>query len=134
MAAPGRSLGSLAAIDRKLSALKIDSAAGRAFKYEAAQPPDTMAQQSGHIVEQVHDEPHLAGRRLTVRFLQQQVEGRGLSPAAVADRYDLDVADVYRALAYYHENPEEMRAAERRREQVVADNREDAVTGPEDLE
>jgi len=93
-----------------------------------------MAQQSGRIVERVHDEPHLAGRRLTVRFLQQQVEERGLSSATVADRYDLDVADVYRALAYYHDHPEEMRAVERRREQVVADNREDAVTGPEDLE
>lgn len=85
-------------------------------------------------MQEVHDEPHIAGRRITVRFVQQQVEGRGLDPETVADRYDLDVADVYRALTYYHDHPEEMALVERRREETVRKHREDAVTGPEDLE
>jgi uncharacterized protein (DUF433 family) len=52
---------------------------------------------------EIHDEPHIEGRRLTVRFVHDRVEGRGLEPGTVADRHDLDVADVYQALAYYHD-------------------------------
>lgn len=105
-----------------------------AFKYEDALQPDTMAQTAGRIVEEVHDEPHVAGRRITVRFLQQQVEERGLDPGVVAEKYDLALADVYRALAYYHDHPEEMDEVERRRREVVDEHREEAVTGPDELE
>lgn len=46
----------------------------------------------------------------------------------------MDVADVYRALAYYHDNPGEMHDVERRRERRVRRSREEgAVTGPGDL-
>jgi hypothetical protein len=47
-----------------------------------------------------------------------RVEKRGLSPERVAERYHLDIADVYEALAYYHNNPEEMQQIERRHEQA----------------
>ncbi len=93
-----------------------------------------MAQTAGRIVEEVHDEPHIEGRRITVRFVRERVEGVGLDPETVADRYDLDLADVYRALAYYHDHPGEMREVERRRRERVEEHREQAVTGPEDLE
>lgn len=93
-----------------------------------------MAQQAGRIVEEVHDEPHIEGRRITVRFVQQQVEERGIEPAVVADRYDLDLADVYRALAYYHDHPTRMRAVERDREHVIEEHRDDVAAGPEGLE
>lgn len=72
-----------------------------------------MAQRSAGIVtdEGVHGgEPRIEGRRITVRHVHDLVEGGGLSAQAVADRHDLAVADVYRALAYYHEHPEEMTA------------------------
>lgn len=83
-----------------------------------------MAVQTHEIVSadesDIHDEPHLSGRRLTVRTLVGAVEDAGLDPREVADRYDLPVSDVYRALTYYHDHPEEMariehdrRAAER---------------------
>ena len=91
-----------------------------------------MAQATRGIVREVHDEPHLEGRRLTVRYLRAQVEERGLSPQEVADKYDLDLADVYRALTYYYDNPEEMRTVERRRRERIEANREQAVTGPDD--
>ena len=68
----------------------------------------------------VHDEPHIDGRRLTVRFIRERVEERGLDPGTVASRHDLDVADVYQALAYYHDHPEEMAETERRRRKTVA--------------
>lgn len=74
--------------------------AARMFKGEDAQ--DTaMSQVTRGIVRELHDEPHLEGRRLTVRFCKAQVEDRGLDPRTVADRHDINVADVYRALTYY---------------------------------
>ena len=68
-------------------------------------------------------------------FIYEQVEGRGLAPQTVADRYDLDVASVYRALAYYHEHPEEMADIQTRRERrrEEAEDNPDVVTGPDDL-
>jgi uncharacterized protein (DUF433 family) len=91
-----------------------------------------MSQTARRIVQEVHDEPHLEGRRLTVRFLKEQVEDRGLSPRTVADRHDLDVADVYRALTYYHDHPEEIRAVERRRQSAVEEHRH-LTTDPSDV-
>lgn len=91
-----------------------------------------MSQTARGIVRNLHDEPHLEGRRVTVQFLKTQVEDRGLSPRTVADRHDLDVADVYRALTYYHDNPAEMRAVERQREDAIAEH-DELTTDPEDL-
>ena len=75
----------------------------------------------------VHDEPHVNGRRLTVRFISDRVDGRGLDPGTVASRHDLDVADVYQALANYHDHTEEMAEAERRRRETVARHEADMV-------
>ena len=91
-----------------------------------------MSQVTRRIVRELHDEPHLEGRRITVQFVKTQVEDRGLEPRTVADRHDIDVADVYRALTHYHDHPEEMRAVERRREQAVEDH-EDMTTDPADV-
>lgn len=66
----------------------------------------------------IHDEPHIQGSRVTVQLIHSRVEERGLEPETVARRYDLPVSAVYRALAYYHEHPEEMREAERQREEA----------------
>jgi len=57
-----------------------------------------------------------------------------VDPEEVADRYDLDIADVYRALTYYYDNSEEMAAVRRRRAETIQDHREEATTSPEDLE
>ena len=65
------------------------------------------------------DEPHIAGRRISVRQVYALVEERDVGPETVADRYDLDVADVYHALAYYHDNPREMSAVETERDEAM---------------
>jgi uncharacterized protein (DUF433 family) len=95
-----------------------------------------MAAQAYRIVSgedsTLHDEPHIEGRRITVQFIHERVERRGLSPQTVADHHDLTLGDVYRALAYYHDNPEEMRRVERRRRRAVADNAH-LTTDPEDV-
>jgi uncharacterized protein (DUF433 family) len=82
-----------------------------------------MAQTARRIVTELHDEPHLEGRRVTVRRLQGLVEDAGRPAVDVADEFDLDVADVYAALQYYHTHPEEMERAEERRQSRERDAR-----------
>jgi len=91
-----------------------------------------MSRQQSRIVRELRDEPHIAGRRITVQFIRERVEGRGLEPRTVAERHDLDVADVYRALTYYHDNPDEMRAVERQRA-AAFDDHEQLTTDPEEV-
>jgi uncharacterized protein (DUF433 family) len=81
-----------------------------------------MATQEYRIVSgdgsEIHNEPHIEGSRITVRDVSVRVETRGIRPERVAERYNLDIADVYEALAYYHNNPEEMQRVEERHEQA----------------
>jgi uncharacterized protein (DUF433 family) len=79
-----------------------------------------------------HDEPHLPGSRITVRDIGQRVEERGDSPVRVAERFDIDLAAVYEALAYYHGNPEEMRQVEKRHERAVDVAKERSTLSPPD--
>ena len=72
-----------------------------------------MAQRQGRIVaseDVMGGEPRIRGRRISVRQIAELVEEGDVDPRDVAERYDLDLADVYRALTYYHEHPDEMRA------------------------
>jgi uncharacterized protein (DUF433 family) len=92
----------------------------------------SMSRVTGRIVQELHDEPHLEGRRITVQFIREQIEERGLDPRTVADRHDLDVADVYRALTYYHDHPEEMRTIERQRQDAIEEH-DHLTTDPEDV-
>lgn len=80
-------------------------------------------------------DPRIEGRRIGVYFIREQVEGRGLDPQTVANRYDLDIAAVYRALTYYHEHPEEMADIQARRERRTdtATAEPHVATGPEDI-
>jgi uncharacterized protein (DUF433 family) len=78
-------------------------------------------------------QPRIAGHRISVLQLYELVEGKGLEPKTVAGKYDLDVADVYHALAYYHDNVEEMTEVRRRRRETIERNREKALT-PDDFD
>jgi uncharacterized protein (DUF433 family) len=95
-----------------------------------------MATQRYRIVSgedsEIHDESHIEGSRITVRDVHARVEQRGLPPERVAERYNLDIADVYEALAYYHTNPEEMRRVENRHEQAVAEAKQRSSLKPPD--
>jgi uncharacterized protein (DUF433 family) len=68
----------------------------------------------------IHDEPHIEESRITVQYVQRQVEERGLRPETVADRHNLDLAGVYAALTYYHINSDEMRRVEQRRNELAS--------------
>jgi uncharacterized protein (DUF433 family) len=85
------------------------------------------------VAHDLLDEPHIAGRRVSVRQVYALVETRGVDPEAVADRFDLDVADVYHALAYYHDHPREMSAVESDREAAMTAFR-DSIDRPDGVD
>ena len=80
----------------------------------------------------IHDEPHIEGSRITIRYIHTRVEERGLRPETVADRHNLEIADVYAALTYYHKNPEEMHAVEERRAGAAKEAAEQTTLIPPD--
>lgn len=62
-------------------------------------------------------EPHIEGRRISVLQVADMIREGDHSAEYVADQFDLSLAEVYTALAYYYEHPEEMDAIrERHRE------------------
>ena len=88
---------------------------------------------SRRIAHDLLSEPHISGRRVSVRQVRALVEERGEDPEAVADRFDLDIADVYHALAYYHDHPAEMREVERERTEAIEATRE-SIERPEGVD
>jgi uncharacterized protein (DUF433 family) len=88
---------------------------------------------SRRVARTLMDEPHVAGRRISVRQVYALVEERGVDPETVADRFDLDVADVYHALAYYHDHPREMNSVEAERAEAMETFRE-SIERPDDVD
>lgn len=76
-------------------------------------------------------EPRLDGTRVGVLDIYELVVDGGNSPADVADQLDRSLAEVYAALAYYHEHPEAMRQLRRDRTQRQTDLAETALQPPE---
>jgi uncharacterized protein (DUF433 family) len=78
----------------------------------------------------IHDEPHIEESRITVRQLHALVEEAGNRPDHIADRYGLDVGEVYEALAYYHRNPEEMEQIEARHTRAATEAAQQSSVTP----
>lgn len=76
--------------------------------------------------------PRIEGRRISVLDVKDWIDD-GRSPTRIAADFDLDLADVYRALAYYHEHPEEIREWREREAELERKLREREITGLEDL-
>ncbi len=76
-------------------------------------------------------EPRLEGTRVGVLDIYELVVAGGNPPADVADQLNRSLGDVYTALAYYHEHPEEMRQLRREREEVRDALAENALQPPE---
>jgi uncharacterized protein (DUF433 family) len=98
-------------------------------------PRESNEDDGGRIVatdDVLGGHPRIAGTRLGVLFVFERVVGCGLAPQTVAERHDLDVADVYRALAYYDEHPREMTAVRRERAEAMK-TFEQRIDDPEDV-
>lgn len=91
-----------------------------------------MEQRPTRIVrdaETLDGEPRIEGRRISVRQIAEWVEESDRTARTVADCHNLDIADVYAALAYYHSHAEEMDTVDRHlREREQAARAEGAVS------
>jgi uncharacterized protein (DUF433 family) len=76
--------------------------------------------------------PRIEGRRIGVHHIAKRVRDAGESPEQVAADYNLDIADVYRALVYYYDHIDEMRRIQAQRQSVP--DGFSVVRGPEDLD
>jgi len=76
-------------------------------------------------------EPRLEGTRVSVFDIYELVIEGGNPHADVADQLNRSLGDVYTALAYYHEHPEEMRQLRREREDLQAELATTALQPPE---
>jgi len=106
---------------------------GRILLRQRAERIHMAERNTRRVDRELMGEPHVAGRRVSVRQVHALVEERGVDTETVADRYDLDVADVYHALAYYHGNPREMRDVVAEREAVMETVRA-SIDRPEDVD
>jgi uncharacterized protein (DUF433 family) len=91
-----------------------------------------MSEHRRGIVTEIENEPHIEGRRLTVRRIGALVEKRGLTPETIADRFDLTVAEVRNALAFCYEHAELIEDLESSRRERIEGSREDSLR-PEDV-
>ena len=64
-------------------------------------------------------QPRIAGHRITVRDVVMWYEYLGQSADEIAEQYSLELVDVFAALAYYHANRENLRAAWEKEEKWV---------------
>jgi uncharacterized protein (DUF433 family) len=64
--------------------------------------------------------PRIAGRRISVQDVVLWHERLGLSADEIASEYDLTLADVYAALAYYYDHRQEIDRAIRADDEFIA--------------
>jgi uncharacterized protein (DUF433 family) len=65
--------------------------------------------------------PRIAGHRITVQNIAIWHERMGMSADEIATEYELSLGEVHAALAFYHDNREEIDAAIRADEALVAE-------------
>ena len=68
--------------------------------------------------------PRIAGHRITVQNIAIWHDRLGWSADEIANEYDLDVADIYAALAYYFAHREEIDRSIRERRAFVEELRQ----------
>ena len=76
-------------------------------------------------------EPRIEGTRVGVFHVYELVVDGGHPVADVADQLELSLGEVYSALAYYHEHPDEMQAIRREYAEAETDLDELSLSPPE---
>lgn len=77
-------------------------------------------------------QPRLDGRRISVLQIVEWIPEEGMEPETVAVEFDLELADVYRALTYYYDNVDEMAEWRERRDRRIWESRESEEELPPD--
>jgi uncharacterized protein (DUF433 family) len=75
--------------------------------------------------------PRIEGTRIGVLHVYELVAQGKHPPVDVADQLDISLAEVYSALAYYHEHPDEMREVRAANEAAETTLREESLSPPE---
>jgi uncharacterized protein (DUF433 family) len=70
-------------------------------------------------------QPRIEGRRISVLQIVEWIHEEGMAPETVAAEFDLDMADIYRALTYYYDHVDEMSEWRNRREDRIRESKED---------
>ena len=78
-------------------------------------------------------QPRIADRRISVIQIVEWIQEEGMAPGTVATEFDLELASIYRALAYYYENVEELSTYREQRESRRRESRAEQPT-PEAVE
>lgn len=78
-------------------------------------------------------QPRIAERRISVVQIVEWIQEEGMDPETVAAEFDLELASIYRALAYYYENVEELSTYREQRESRRRESRAEQPT-PETVE
>lgn len=69
-------------------------------------------------------QPRIEGHRISVLQLVEWIHEEGMDPETVATEFNLNLADIYRALTYYYDNIDEMSSWRERRERRKRESRE----------
>lgn len=69
-------------------------------------------------------QPRIEGRRISVLQIVEWTHEEGMDAERVAAEFDLDMADIYRALTYYYDNIDEMSTWRDRRDRRIRESRE----------
>jgi uncharacterized protein (DUF433 family) len=78
----------------------------------------------------LHGLPRIDGTRISVLHVYDMIVDGETDPAGVADALDLALGEVYEALAYYYNNPEEMRSYRAEQDAAREALRERAIESP----
>jgi len=69
-------------------------------------------------------QPRIENRRISVLQIVEWVHEEGMTPETIATEFDLEMAAIYRALAYYYENIDEMSTWREQRGNRIRNSRE----------
>lgn len=72
-------------------------------------------------------QPRIDGRRISVLQIVEWILEEGMNPEEVSAEFDLALADVYRALAYYYDHSDEMAELRKRRRRRILEGEESAL-------
>ena len=76
--------------------------------------------------------PRIEGQRIGVHHVVDEIQA-GRTPEEMTVQFDLTLGEVYTALAYYYEHPDEMRELREKIAERIRKHRKEAITGPEDF-
>lgn len=68
-------------------------------------------------------QPRLDGHRISVLQIAERVHEQGMDPETITAEFDIELADIHRALTYYYDNIDEMTQWRKQRAQRIQDAR-----------